>query len=77
MEVTFVTIFNKRFDLEKELNISDEQKPIYAIYSDYGKTWRIQAGSLVFIIVPISSNSFESRKAFPESWRVFFLIKRE
>ncbi|CAE6526935.1 unnamed protein product, partial [Rhizoctonia solani] len=48
------------FELESSLNISEEQKAIYVIYQD--GTWRIQA-------VPVSPDSFESRKALPEAWR--------
>ena len=36
---------------------------IYVVYPDEtGGNWRIQA-------VPVSSESFESRKALPEAWR--------
>jgi len=51
------------FELEAELSLDDEKKPIYVIYADEtGGTWRVQA-------VPLSSESFESRKALPEAWR--------
>ncbi|KAF8755255.1 Metal-dependent protein hydrolase [Rhizoctonia solani] len=51
------------FELESSLNVSEEQKPIYVLYPDEtGGNWRIQA-------VPISPDSFESRKALPEIWR--------
>jgi uncharacterized UPF0160 family protein len=51
------------FELEAELSLDDEKKPIYVIYADEtGGTWRVQA-------VPHSSESFESRKALPEAWR--------
>ncbi|KAI0348032.1 GAMM1 protein [Trametopsis cervina] len=51
------------FELEGELGISSSEQPIYVIYPDEtGGQWRIQA-------VPISPESFESRKALPEAWR--------
>ncbi|KAG8977171.1 hypothetical protein FRC05_002170 [Tulasnella sp. 425] len=51
------------FDLEKELSIPDDQKPIYIVYPDEtAGNWRIQA-------VPISPDSFISRKPLPEPWR--------
>jgi len=51
------------FELESELHISPSEQPIYVIYPDEtGGQWRIQA-------VPISPESFESRKALPEAWR--------
>jgi len=51
------------FELEHELAIPEDQKPIYIIYPDEtGGNWRIQA-------VPISPDSFLSRKALPEPWR--------
>ena len=41
----------------------DERKPFYVVYPDEtAGTWRVQA-------VPVSSDSFESRKALPEAWR--------
>jgi uncharacterized UPF0160 family protein len=49
------------FELESSLKVSDEQKPIYVLYPDEtGGNWRIQA-------VPVSPDSFESRKALPEA----------
>lgn len=43
--------------------MTDEAKPFYVIYPDEGSgTWRIQA-------VPVTPDSFESRKALPEAWR--------
>ncbi|ELU42329.1 GAMM1 protein [Rhizoctonia solani AG-1 IA] len=43
-----------------------EQKPIYVLYPDEtGGNWRIQA-------VPVSPDSFESRKALPEMWVIRF-----
>lgn len=51
------------FELEAELSLSEDSKPIYVLYPDEtGGNWRIQA-------VPISPESFESRKALPEAWR--------
>ena len=41
----------------------DEVKPFYVVYPDEtAGTWRVQA-------VPVSPDSFESRKALPEVWR--------
>lgn len=50
------------FTLEKELGI--EEGPLYALYGEGpGKPgWRVQA-------VPVSKDSFESRKPLPEAWR--------
>ncbi|KAH7336802.1 metal-dependent protein hydrolase [Rhizoctonia solani] len=51
------------FELESNLSISEDQKPFYVLYPDEtGGNWRIQA-------VPVSPDSFESRKALPEVWR--------
>lgn len=51
------------FELEAELNVTDEVKPFYVVYPDEtAGAWRVQA-------VPVSSDSFESRKALPEVWR--------
>jgi uncharacterized UPF0160 family protein len=51
------------FELEAELSTDDDTKPIYVIYGDdTSGTWRVQA-------VPVSPESFESRKALPEAWR--------
>ncbi|SOV09817.1 related to Gamm1 protein / Ni-binding urease accessory protein (UreG) [Ustilago sp. UG-2017a] len=50
------------FDLEKELNIAPTERPIYVVYPDESGKWRIQA-------VPVSPESFVSRKALPEPWR--------
>lgn len=50
------------FSLEEEHGISDEEKPVYVIYSDEtGNSWRVQA-------VPVNPESFESRKALPEAY---------
>jgi uncharacterized UPF0160 family protein len=48
------------FDLEKELG--KEGSTLYVLYPDESGKWRIQA-------VPLSSGSFESRKALPQEWR--------
>ncbi|KAG9034518.1 hypothetical protein FRB95_013085 [Tulasnella sp. JGI-2019a] len=51
------------FELEQELAITDDQKPLYIVYPDEtAGNWRIQA-------VPKSPDSFISRKALPEPWR--------
>jgi uncharacterized UPF0160 family protein len=55
-------------DLEKELDIQADQQPLYVLYEDdREKAWRIQA-------VATQPSSFESRKALPEPWRVFFIF---
>ncbi|KAJ7071002.1 GAMM1 protein [Mycena amicta] len=50
------------FDFEAEQGIQDSDKAIYVVYPDDGGSWRVQA-------VPVTSESFESRKALPEAWR--------
>lgn len=40
----------------------DSDKAIYVVYGDDSGSWRVQA-------VPVSSESFDSRKALPEAWR--------
>jgi len=53
------------FTLEAEAGIEEEdKKPLYVLYGEgAGKTsWRIQC-------VPVSKDSFESRKPLPEAWR--------
>jgi uncharacterized UPF0160 family protein len=53
------------FTLEQELGITeDAKKPLYVLYGEgAGKpNWRIQC-------VPVSKDSFESRKPLPEAWR--------
>ena len=43
--------------------MTDEAKPFYVVYRDEtADAWRVQA-------VPVSQDSFESRKALPEAWR--------
>lgn len=55
------------FDLEEEQQLKEAEKPFYIIYPDEtGGNWRIQA-------VPVSPDSFESRKALPEAY-VFFSV---
>ena len=51
------------FELEAQESISEDAKPLYVLYPDgnSGK-WRIQA-------VPVTPDSFQSRKALPEAWR--------
>lgn len=51
------------FELEGDLSIAVSEQPTYVIYPDEtGGQWRIQA-------VPVSPESFESRKALPDAWR--------
>lgn len=52
------------FELESDQNTAIEaNKAIYVVYPDeIAKNWRVQA-------VPVSPESFESRKALPEAWR--------
>ncbi|KZP31263.1 metal-dependent protein hydrolase [Athelia psychrophila] len=51
------------FEIESELNLEEDLKPVYVVYADEtAGNWRIQA-------VPVSPESFESRKALPEAWR--------
>lgn len=52
------------FTLEEELGIKEDQKTLYVLYGEgHGKPgWRIQC-------VPVSKESFESRKPLPEAWR--------
>ena len=46
-----------------EQSVTDEAKPFYVVYRDEtADAWRVQA-------VPVSPDSFESRKALPEAWR--------
>lgn len=43
--------------------MNDAEKPLYILFPDEtAHNWRIQA-------VPISIDSFESRKALPQEWR--------
>ncbi|WFD36721.1 hypothetical protein MCUN1_003608 [Malassezia cuniculi] len=48
------------FTVEEELAIED--KPLYVVYPDESKCWRVQA-------IPVSLESFESRRALPDAWR--------
>ncbi|KAI0033143.1 GAMM1 protein [Vararia minispora EC-137] len=51
------------FELEATQGIAEEEQPFYIVYPDeMGGNWRIQA-------VPVSPESFASRKALPEAWR--------
>nr|ASF90252.1 hypothetical protein SPAR05040 [Bartheletia paradoxa] len=50
------------FNIESSLSIPTSEQPIYVLYPDEKAQWRIQA-------VPVSSESFQSRKALPEAWR--------
>ncbi|KZS21034.1 UPF0160 protein MYG1, mitochondrial [Daphnia magna] len=51
------------FELEKKmgLNVADKQI-LYCMFPDTSGSWRIQG-------VPLSSHSFELRKALPDQWR--------
>ncbi|KAL5501627.1 hypothetical protein ACEPAH_8887 [Sanghuangporus vaninii] len=51
------------FDIEQEQAIPEKELPLYVLYPDEtASNWRIQA-------VPVSPDSFESRKSLPEPWR--------
>lgn len=52
------------YTLEEEAGLTEEQKPVYVLYPEgAGKpNWRIQC-------VPVSTDSFTSRKPLPEAWR--------
>ena len=51
------------FELERELSVPAPIQPLYVVYPDEtGGNWRVQA-------IPVSPESFESRKALPEPWR--------
>ncbi|RKP14517.1 GAMM1 protein [Piptocephalis cylindrospora] len=51
------------FDLEEDLGIPEDARPLYAIFpDDRAGQWRIQG-------VPLQVDSFELRKALPEPWR--------
>ncbi|KAF9489654.1 metal-dependent protein hydrolase [Pleurotus eryngii] len=51
------------FELEAQQQTPEDAKAIYVVYPDeMAGTWRIQA-------VPVSPESFQSRKALPEAWR--------
>lgn len=47
------------FLLEEEMQIPEAEKPIYVVYPDESGKWRVQA-------VPVSPDSFQSRKPLPE-----------
>ena len=45
------------------MQLDESTKPLYVLYPDEtASNWRVQA-------IPVSSHSFESRKALPRSWR--------
>jgi uncharacterized UPF0160 family protein len=50
------------FELEAEARVTADAQPLYVVYPDESGKWRVQA-------VPVSPESFESRKALPEAWR--------
>ena len=51
------------FNIEASLAIPTSEQPIYILYPDGDKgAYRIQA-------VPVTAESFGSRKALPEAWR--------
>jgi len=51
------------FELEQQLSVPAATQPLYVVYpDDTGGNWRVQA-------IPVSPESFESRKALPEPWR--------
>jgi uncharacterized UPF0160 family protein len=50
------------FELEATQGITEAQQPFYVVYPDEtAGNWRVQA-------VPVSPESFASRKALPEAW---------
>jgi len=48
------------YDLEQEMGLTGETLPLYVLYEDEKKNWRVQA-------ISVGPNSFECRKALP--WR--------
>jgi uncharacterized UPF0160 family protein len=50
------------YDLEQEHQLSDTELPLYVLYEDSSKSWRIQA-------VAMEPGSFANRKPLPEPWR--------
>lgn len=51
------------FDIEEQAQTGASETPYYIVYPDeFGGNWRVQA-------VPVTPDSFESRKALPEQWR--------
>jgi len=51
------------FDIEEQAQTDASETPYYIIYPDeFGGNWRVQA-------VPVTPDSFESRKALPEQWQ--------
>ena len=65
IEYTYETIKEHLFELEADDNVRavNSGQAIYVVYpDDTAGQWRVQA-------VPLSPQSFESRKALPEAWR--------
>lgn len=61
----YADLYNKEhlFDIESEDVSSTPPAATYIVYPDeFSGDWRVQA-------VPVSPESFESRKALPEKWR--------
>ena len=53
------------YTIEEEDGVKEKEKALYVLYPESeheGSRWRIQA-------VPVSKESFESRKPLPEAWR--------
>lgn len=48
------------FNIESEQSIPEAEKPLYIVYPDEAGKWRIQA-------VPVTPDSFQSRKPLPEA----------
>lgn len=50
------------FDIEEQTQTGASETPYYIVYPDeFGGNWRVQA-------VPVTPDSFESRKALPEQY---------
>jgi len=50
------------FDIEEQAQTGASETPYYIVYPDeFGGNWRVQA-------VPVTPDSFESRKALPEQY---------
>lgn len=49
-------------ELENEAAMAPTELPLYVLFQDTSTNWRVQA-------IPISPDSFLSRKAMPEPWR--------
>ena len=51
------------FELEKKMKLENSDKQVlYSIFPDSNGSWRIQS-------VPLSSHSFDLRRALPDQWR--------